>query len=59
MDFLDIPTGIMVVKARAVQFSSAQPQHADDVNAFVQELDRITSELQSAVYARQKAERGW
>ena len=59
MSFLDIPTGIMLVKASAAQFSSEHPQHSEDVSAFVRELDRIMSELRSAVYARQKAERGW
>ena len=59
MDFLDIPTVITLVKARAVQFSCEHPQHSEDVSTFVRELDRITSELRSAVYARQKAERGW
>ncbi len=59
MDFLDIPTVITLVKARAVQFSSEHPQHSEDVSTFVRELDRIMSELRTAVYARQKAERGW
>lgn len=58
MDFLDIPTVVELVRARAVQFSNEHPQHSEDVNTFVRELSRITSELRSAVYARQKAERG-
>jgi ABC-type Zn uptake system ZnuABC Zn-binding protein ZnuA len=59
MDFLDIPNVITLVKYQAERFSSEHPQHSEDVSTFVRELDRITSELQSAVYARQKAERGW
>jgi len=53
MDFLDIPNVITLVKYQAERFSSEQPQHSEDVSTFVRELDRITSELQSAVYARQ------
>ena len=59
MDFLDIPTLMTLVKARAVQFSSEHPQHSDDVSTIVRQLDRITSDLRSAVYVRQNAERGW
>jgi hypothetical protein len=56
---LDIVMLIPLVQAHADQFSSEDPQHAENVSTFLQELRRITSELQSGVYARQKSERGW
>jgi hypothetical protein len=59
MDFLEIPNVITLVKYQADRFSSEHPEHTEDVNTFVRELNRITSELQTAVYARQKTERGW
>jgi hypothetical protein len=59
MDFLEIPNVITLVKYQADRFSSEHLEHTEDVNTFVRELNRITSELQTAVYARQKTERGW
>jgi hypothetical protein len=56
---LDIINLIPLMQHHADRFSNAHPEHAGDVGTFLQELHRITSELQSAVYARQKTERGW
>jgi hypothetical protein len=57
MDFLDIVCVTTVAESKAAQFSSEHPEHTEDVNTFVLKLRRITSELQSAVYARQKSTR--
>ena len=57
MDFLDIPNSITLVKVHADRFSNEHPEHAEDIEKYVQELDRIRSELQSSVYARQKSTR--
>ena len=59
MDFLDIPTLVTLLKYKAEHFGSEHPEHTEDVNAFVSELNRITSELQSSVYARQKLTRSY
>ena len=59
MDFLDIPNAVTIVKAHADRFSSEHPEHTEDVRTFLRELGRITSELQSAVYAKQKSMRSF
>jgi hypothetical protein len=56
---VDIINQIPLMQYHADRFIKAYPEHAADVGTFLQELYRITSELQSAVYARQKTERGW
>jgi hypothetical protein len=59
MDFLDIPTVVTVLKYKAEQFSSEHPEHTEDVDTFVREVNRITSVLQSSVYAREKLTRSY
>mgnify|MGYP003577349405 FL=1 len=50
---LDIKNTIWPLQYHAHRFMDAHPEHAGDVHIFLQELYRIISELQSAVYARQ------
>jgi hypothetical protein len=56
--FLDIINALPPLQHHAERFSREHPEHSQDIHRFLQELHRIRSELQSAVYARQKAERG-
>jgi hypothetical protein len=58
-NLLDLFNPIPLIQHHAERFSRAHPEHAGDVDTFLQELFCIKSELQSAVYARQKNERGW
>jgi hypothetical protein len=53
-NLLDIFNMIPLIQHHAGRFSSAHPEHAGDVDTFLQELFRIKSELQSAVYARMR-----
>ncbi len=53
-NLLDIFSMIPLIQHHAERFSSAHPEHVGNVNTFLQELFRIKSELQSAVYARMR-----
>jgi len=54
-NLVDIINLIPLMQFNANQFSRAHPEHSGDVQTFLQELYRLVSDLQSAVYARDRA----
>jgi hypothetical protein len=47
---IDVINAVMLVKGHAQVFGKDHPEHTENVQSFLQELDRITIELKSAVY---------
>jgi ABC-type Zn uptake system ZnuABC Zn-binding protein ZnuA len=52
--FLDIINGVILARTHAQVFGEDHPEHAENIQKFVHELDRVTIDLKSAVYGGNK-----
>jgi ABC-type Zn uptake system ZnuABC Zn-binding protein ZnuA len=50
---VDVLNAVTLVNGQAQAFGEDHPEHAEDIEKFVQELNRITIELRSALYPTQ------